>query len=198
MLSVLDRKLIREVRASGSLLIAITSVIAVGVMCFIYMKSAFYNLDLAKEQVLRRRPDGRLLGRGQKGAAGRARSRRKPAGRHRAAAANPFLRHRRSGARAGAAQRPGAVAARPAAADHQRHRRSSAAATSPSSRENEVIVNDAFAREHDCGSGEWIHLLLNNRRQELFVVGTAISCEFVYLVGPARSRRTPSTLACSI
>jgi len=51
-------------------------------------------------------------------------------------------------------------------------------------RQNEVIVNEAFARRHDLRPGQWIHLLLNNRRQELFIVGTAISCEFVYLVGP--------------
>ena len=51
-------------------------------------------------------------------------------------------------------------------------------------RANEVIVNDAFARRHGLRPGEWIHLVLNNRRQELFVVGTAISSEFVYLVGP--------------
>jgi putative ABC transport system permease protein len=51
-------------------------------------------------------------------------------------------------------------------------------------RENEVIVNDAFARKHGLRPGQHIHLLLNNRRQELFIVGTAISSEFVYLVGP--------------
>jgi len=51
-------------------------------------------------------------------------------------------------------------------------------------RENEVIVNDAFARKHRLRPGQWIHLILNDRRQELFVVGTAISSEFVYLVGP--------------
>jgi putative ABC transport system permease protein len=51
-------------------------------------------------------------------------------------------------------------------------------------RENEVIVNDAFARKHGLQPGQWVHLILNNRRQELFIVGTAISSEFVYLVGP--------------
>ena len=51
-------------------------------------------------------------------------------------------------------------------------------------RANEVIVNEAFAREHGLRPGSWIHLLLNNRRQELFVVGTAISSEFSYLLGP--------------
>jgi putative ABC transport system permease protein len=52
------------------------------------------------------------------------------------------------------------------------------------SRDNEVIVSDAFARQHRLGPGQWIHLIMNNRRQELFIVGTAISSEFVYLVGP--------------
>ena len=48
----------------------------------------------------------------------------------------------------------------------------------------EVIVNDAFAQKRNIHPGQRIHLILNNRRQELFVVGTAISSEFVYLLGP--------------
>ncbi|MGE3405644.1 MAG: ABC transporter permease [Pirellulales bacterium] len=51
-------------------------------------------------------------------------------------------------------------------------------------RDNEVIVNEAFAKRHALRPGQYIHLLLNNRRQELFIVGTCISSEFVYLVGP--------------
>jgi putative ABC transport system permease protein len=51
-------------------------------------------------------------------------------------------------------------------------------------RQNEVIVSDAFARAHGLQPGTWIRLLLNNRQEELFVVGTAISSEFVYLLGP--------------
>jgi len=51
-------------------------------------------------------------------------------------------------------------------------------------RDNEVIINEAFARKHKLYPGMWIHLLLNNRRQEMFIVGTAISSEFTYLVGP--------------
>ena len=48
MVSVLDRKLLREVRSSVALLLAITSIIAVGSMCFVYMRSAYHNLNLAK------------------------------------------------------------------------------------------------------------------------------------------------------
>ena len=51
-------------------------------------------------------------------------------------------------------------------------------------RQNEVIVNEAFAKAHRLGPGDWIRLVLNNRRQELFIVATAISSEFVYLLGP--------------
>jgi len=47
-------------------------------------------------------------------------------------------------------------------------------------RSEEVIVNDAFARGRGLKPGDTIHLLLNNRRQELLIVGTAVSSEFVY------------------
>jgi putative ABC transport system permease protein len=60
-------------------------------------------------------------------------------------------------------------------------------------RENEVIVNEAFAQAHGLAPGQWIHLLLNNRRQELFIVGTSISSEFVYLLGPGALLPDPRT-----
>lgn len=48
----------------------------------------------------------------------------------------------------------------------------------------EVIVNDKFAQARGILPGQTIHVVLNDRRQELHVVGTAISSEFVYLIGP--------------
>ncbi len=51
-------------------------------------------------------------------------------------------------------------------------------------RQNEVIVNESFAEHHHLVPGMWMRLVLNNRQQELFIVGTAISSEFVYLLGP--------------
>ena len=51
-------------------------------------------------------------------------------------------------------------------------------------RDNQVIVSDAFARRHRLLPGQTIHVLLGDRRQELHVVGTAISSEFVYMMGP--------------
>lgn len=51
-------------------------------------------------------------------------------------------------------------------------------------RREEVIINEAFARARNIAPGDRIRLILNNRRQDLFVVGTAISSEFVYLAKP--------------
>src|SRR5262249_54932808 len=58
-------------------------------------------------------------------------------------------------------------------------------------RRNEVIVNDTFAAKQGLHPGQWIHLLINNRREELFIVGTATSSEFVYLVGPGSMAPDP-------
>jgi putative ABC transport system permease protein len=51
-------------------------------------------------------------------------------------------------------------------------------------RRNEVLVTESFARRHKLYPGQWINLILNNRREELLIVGTAVSSEFVYLVSP--------------
>ena len=51
-------------------------------------------------------------------------------------------------------------------------------------RREEVILHDAFARARKIRVGQTIHLILNNRRQEVTVVGTAISSEFVHTLGP--------------
>ena len=43
MVGMLDRKLARELKSTGVMLAAIISIVAVGVMCFIYMRSAHHN-----------------------------------------------------------------------------------------------------------------------------------------------------------
>jgi putative ABC transport system permease protein len=48
----------------------------------------------------------------------------------------------------------------------------------------QVIVNESFARARNIEPGQTIHVILNNRRQALYVVGTALSSEFVYLISP--------------
>ncbi|MEW4455088.1 ABC transporter permease [Bremerella sp. JC817] len=50
--------------------------------------------------------------------------------------------------------------------------------------EPEVIVNDKFAEANRLHPGQKLHLLLNNRREQFLIVGTAISAEFTYLIGP--------------
>ncbi|HYW81591.1 MAG TPA: hypothetical protein VE890_18545, partial [Thermoguttaceae bacterium] len=49
-MSVLDRKLRRDLRASALLLLAITSIIAIGVACLVSMGSAYNNLNEAKRR----------------------------------------------------------------------------------------------------------------------------------------------------
>ena len=53
-----------------------------------------------------------------------------------------------------------------------------------SHRQEEVIISDAFARERHIKPGDSIQIIMNNRLQKLFVVGTAISSEFIYLIRP--------------
>jgi len=181
--SVLDRKLLRELRGSRWLLLAIISIICVGVMMYVYMRSAWFNLSLAQDRYY---AQGRMA---------------------------DFWIDLKKAPLADLrdlAELPGVTEVRPriqffATVDLE-------AAPLPlngivlslpdqpqriindivlvrggyfsDTRAEEVIVNDAFARKHKIHPGQWIRLILNNRQQELFVVGTAISCEYVYLVSP--------------
>jgi putative ABC transport system permease protein len=49
---------------------------------------------------------------------------------------------------------------------------------------NEVVVNEGFAKAHGFSPGSRFFAILNGRRRELVVVGTALSPEFVYAIGP--------------
>ena len=53
-----------------------------------------------------------------------------------------------------------------------------------SRRQDEVIVSEAFARARGIREGDTIHLIMNGQRKALFVVGTAMSSEFVYMMPP--------------
>jgi putative ABC transport system permease protein len=179
----LDRKLLRELRASKALIMAITGLMAVGVMAFIYMRSAHANLNRAKDDYYSqcRMADFWID------------VKKAPLSELQSLAELPGVSEVRPRIQFFATvdldrvEEPlnGLVLSVP---DKQRpiindlvlkrggyftgHRR------------NEVLVNDSFAARHGLFPGQWIHLLLNNRREELFIVGTAISSEFVYLVGP--------------
>jgi putative ABC transport system permease protein len=51
-------------------------------------------------------------------------------------------------------------------------------------RVEEVVVNEGFAKAHNLSLGSTFSAILNGRKHELVIVGTALSPEFVYAVGP--------------
>lgn len=48
----------------------------------------------------------------------------------------------------------------------------------------EVVINESFASAHDFSPGSVFRAILNGRKRSLKVVGTALSPEFVYAIGP--------------
>ena len=182
-MTVLNRKLLREFRASRGLLLAITSIIAVGVVCYVMMGTAHRNLTTAKDRYYR---ETRL------------------------ADFSIELKKMPTTELFVIEQMPGVVELRPriqfdvtvdlpgvikplngqVVSLPDRHARVindfviRRGSYFSDRRENEVIVADAFAKAHDLEPGDWIHLLLNNRRQEMLIVGTALSSEFTYMVAP--------------
>ena len=59
-------------------------------------------------------------------------------------------------------------------------------------RQDEVIVSEAFAEARNIAEGDTIHLIMNGQRKALFVVGTAMSSEFVYMMPPGAIAPEPS------
>lgn len=182
-MSVLDRKLLRELVRAKGLLLAITSIIAVGVMCFIYMRSCYHNLENAKSAYYAqcRMADFWID------------VKKVPVPELAAVEALPGvtdLRHRiRFFATVDLPRvREPLNAVVLSLPDRRRSVINDVVLTRGSyftdTRASEVIVNDAFARAHALHPGQLIHMLLNNRRQELFIVGMAISSEFTYSLGP--------------
>lgn len=49
---------------------------------------------------------------------------------------------------------------------------------------DEVMVSDAFAQAHGLVPGDSLSAILNGRKRELTIVGTALSPEFIYAIGP--------------
>ncbi len=182
-MTVLDRKLLRELRASWLLLLAIVGIVAVGVACYVSMGGAYHNLNEAKRRYYRqcRMADFWI-----------------------------DLKKVPLAELDALAELPGVAAIRPRIGffatvdlEHVVKPLNGMVLSLPNRREpvindvlvergsyfsdrreNEVIVSEAFASRHGLAPGDWVRLVLNNRRQELFIVGTAISSEFVYLMPP--------------
>lgn len=51
-----------------------------------------------------------------------------------------------------------------------------------SDRDEEVILSEEFAQAHGLNPGDRVQVILNRKRQEFVIVGTAISPEYVYMV----------------
>jgi putative ABC transport system permease protein len=51
-------------------------------------------------------------------------------------------------------------------------------------RSDEIVVNDTFAKAHGFGIDSRFSAILNGRKRDLVIVGTALSPEFIYTVGP--------------
>ena len=51
-------------------------------------------------------------------------------------------------------------------------------------RADEIVVNETFAEAHGFVLGSRFSAILNGRKRELLIVGTALSPEFIYTVGP--------------
>jgi len=197
--SVLDRKLRRELMSSKWMLLAIVGIIAVGVACLVAMGSAYNNLGEARRKYyadcrmadfsieLKKVPLAELDALAELPGVSEIRPRIQfPA----TVDLDSALAQRTGPGLAAALEKAGKPInglvlslpdQRRAVINDVMLRRGG---YFTETRANEVIVNDAFARQHDLRPGQTIHLVLNNRRQELYVVGTAISCEFVYLLGP--------------
>jgi putative ABC transport system permease protein len=50
--------------------------------------------------------------------------------------------------------------------------------------EDEVVVSEPFAKAHNFGIGAQFQAILNGRKRALRIVGTALSPEFIYTLGP--------------
>ena len=182
-MKVLDHKLLRELIASKGLILAITSLMAVGVMAFIYMRSAYANLNRAKDDYYRlcRMADFWIdvkkapLSELEELASLPGVSEVRPRIQFYATVDLERVEEPLNGLVLSLPDKRG-----PIINDVMLKR----GGYFTGRRRNEVIVNDSFATQHGLYPGQWVHLLLNNRREELFIVGTAISSEFVYLVGP--------------
>ncbi len=51
-------------------------------------------------------------------------------------------------------------------------------------RRDEVIVSERFSKVRNINPGDFIHLVMNGRKKKLFVVGSAVSSEYMYMTPP--------------
>ncbi len=190
-MSVLDRKLWRDVRGAAGRLLAVASIMAVGVTLYVALGTAHHNLSQAQRRYyqrcrmadfwidLKKVPLGELEPLARLPGIGQIRARivfqvplDLPQAAEPLAALVLSLPDQRQAVLNDIVLRSGSYFT--------------------AARDNEVLVGEDFARHHGLRPGDRLHLILNQRRQELVVVGTAISSEFVYVIGPGMIMPDPA------
>ncbi len=182
-MKVLHRKLLRELFAAKGVLSAIVSIIAVGIGCFIAMSSTYDNLEYSRQSYYRLCQMADFSVELKKVPVGNLTTLTKIPG---VINILPRIVFEVTAALEGV-EKPvsGKAVSMPAHENASINRiviKQGSYFTDQ--RQEEVILNDAFARAHNLRPGDRIQLILNNRLQDLLVVGTAISSEYVYLIGP--------------
>lgn len=188
----LDRKLLRDVQHAKGLLFAISSIIAVGVMCFVTLRSSYENLNDAMNRFY---DDCRM-------ADFWIDLKKVPASEVERLESFPGIAQLDARIRFYAlvdlpdSREPinGLVISMP---DRRQQVLNDFILMSgeyfSDSRDNEVIVNAEFAEANGIYPGREIHLMLNNRRERVIVAGTATSSEFCYLLGPGSLLPDPTS-----
>ncbi|MFC1765295.1 ABC transporter permease [Planctomycetota bacterium] len=180
---MLNRKLRRDLRLTWKMLLAITSIIAVGIGCFIGMMSNYLNLRVAQTQYystcrfadfwidLKKAPVAEVHRLTRIGGVSEIRDRLQfkvvvdlKGAEEPISAMVLSLPEEPEPVLNGIVMRQGSYFT------HDRR--------------NEVIVSEKFARARGLEPGDRLHVVMNERREELIMVGTAISAEFVYLTSP--------------
>lgn len=182
-MSVLDRKLRRDIGRSKGTLLAVSAIIAVGIGCFIGMLSASRNLHIAKTDYYSSCRMADFWIDLKKG----------PVQEVERLAAVPGVSEIRDRIQFRVVldlpDSPKPVGAMVISMPDQREPvinnfiiRKGTYFTH--GRSNEVIVSEKFAEARGIEPGDEITAVLNNQRKELIVAGTAISAEFVYMSSP--------------
>jgi len=180
---MLQRKLRRDLRQSWGMLLAVTAILAVGIGCFIAMLSASRNLRAAQSRYysacrladfwieLKKAPVEEVRRRARLGGLSEVRDRLQfkvivdlPEVEEPVSALMLSLPGDGAPVLNGIVMREGS--------------------SFTPDRRNEVIVAEKFATARGIEPGDRLHVVMDERREELIVAGIAISAEFVYLTSP--------------
>jgi putative ABC transport system permease protein len=178
---MLWRKLMRDIRSTSMLMLAVAAIIAIGATCFIAMQSAYFNLRTAKDDYYRRcRMADFWLD-----------MKRVPVTELPLLMDIPGIAQWHDRVQFPATvdlpDSSGPINARVISLPDRRRPVINDIVLRQGSyfteqRRNEVIVSEGFAQYHGLRPGDLLPLVINRRRQELWVVGTAISAEFTYML----------------